>query len=191
MLFDISDLGPQGTWVDERVESSTLERGGAERVEFGPAAVTGSLRPTAEGIEFTGRFETTGHFVCARCLREFDRQVSGRFSLLLVSPPAEDEEAEEEVDSDAAETDEDAEDVFRLDEPGQLDLEQVLREQLDLALELRVLCSEECKGLCAGCGADLNHEQCRCEPQVDERWSALEQLRQQLEGGHSGSTGRS
>lgn len=190
MLFDISDLGPQGDWVDERVEVSSLERGG-ERVTFDTATVTGALRPTSEGVEFSGRFETTGHFVCSRCLVEFDRRVSGRFSLLLVSPPdEEDEDAEEETVS-AAEKDEDAEDVFRLEEPGKVDLEQVLAEQLDLALELRVLCDEECRGLCAGCGADLNHETCRCEPQADDRWAALEELKRQLEGGPSGSTGRS
>jgi uncharacterized protein len=193
MLFDISDLGPQGTWVEERVTISGLSRGPGEKIDFDPVAVTGSVRPVADGVEFTGRFETVGHFVCARCLVQFDRSVSGRFSLLLVAPVVgeEDEEAPEEAPAGSDDRDEDAEEVFRLDERGAVDLEQVLREQLDLALPLRALCSEECRGLCAGCGADLNHETCRCEPEVDERWAALEQLKRQLEGGSSGSTGRS
>jgi uncharacterized protein len=191
MLFDISDLSPQGIWVDERVTISDLPRGEDEKVRFDPVSITGSLRPVAEGVEFTGRFETVGHFVCARCLEPVDRKVSGRFSLLLVAPPADEEQEEEEASAERADMDEDAEDVYRLDERGAVDMEQVLREQLDLALPLRALCSEDCRGLCAGCGADLNRETCRCEPEVDERWAGLEELKRQLEGGSSGSTGRS
>jgi uncharacterized protein len=191
MLFDISDLSPQGIWVDERVTISDLPRGEDEKVGFEPISITGSLRPVAEGVEFTGRFETVGHFVCARCLEPFDREVSGRFSLLLVAPPAGEEEEEDGASAEQADMDEDAEDVYRLDERGAVDMEQVLREQLDLALPLRALCSEDCRGLCAGCGADLNREACRCEPEVDERWADLEELKRQLEGGSSGSTGRS
>lgn len=185
MLFDISDLGPQGVWLNERVEVSALEGGPAEGAHFEPARVTGTLRPTAEGVEFSGRFETEAHLVCSRCVKGFTRELSGTFSLLLVAPEA----AHEDVDHDAGgapvevEMDEDAEDVYRLDEPGVVDLEAVVREQLDLALPLRAVCSEECKGLCPGCGADLNHEACRCQREIDDRWSALRELKERLDHG--------
>ncbi len=43
-----------------------------------------------------------------------------------------------------------------------LDLGEAVREALLLAVPLRPLCRDDCRGLCAGCGADLNHESCRC-----------------------------
>jgi uncharacterized protein len=44
-----------------------------------------------------------------------------------------------------------------------IDLEKYLREQILLMVPLKPLCAETCKGLCPRCGADLNHEPCRCE----------------------------
>jgi uncharacterized protein len=42
---------------------------------------------------------------------------------------------------------------------------------------LRLLCSEDCKGLCQKCGADLNHGKCNCpEHEPDPRWAALKKL---------------
>jgi uncharacterized protein len=63
-----------------------------------------------------------------------------------------------------------------------LELEDVLREQILLALPLKTICSENCKGLCAHCGTNLNLEQCSCaEPVEDPRWSVLKDIRNKLE----------
>ena len=61
-------------------------------------------------------------------------------------------------------------------------LEDVLREQVLLALPLKVTCREECKGLCPHCGKNLNQEQCSCEvPIEDPRWAALKEVRARLD----------
>ena len=61
-------------------------------------------------------------------------------------------------------------------------LEDVLREQVLLALPLRAVCREDCKGLCPHCGKNLNLEQCNCaEPLEDPRWSVLKDLKEQLQ----------
>ena len=58
-----------------------------------------------------------------------------------------------------------------------LDLDHWAQDALLLAMPLRVLCKEDCAGLCAICGADLNSETCGCVVEtVDERWSALRDL---------------
>jgi len=58
-----------------------------------------------------------------------------------------------------------------------VDLDELVREQILLALPSRRLCREECKGLCPTCGADLNAGRCACEQrEVDPRWSALADL---------------
>jgi uncharacterized protein len=61
-------------------------------------------------------------------------------------------------------------------------LEDVLREQVLLALPLKAICREDCKGFCPHCGRNLNQEQCNCtEPLDDLRWSALKDIREKLE----------
>jgi len=61
-------------------------------------------------------------------------------------------------------------------------LEDVLREQVLLAVPLKATCRQDCKGLCPQCGANLNLTQCSCaEPAEDPRWSGLRDLRSKLE----------
>jgi uncharacterized protein len=61
-------------------------------------------------------------------------------------------------------------------------LEDVLHEQLLLALPLKVTCREDCKGLCVHCGKNLNEEQCGCTTVIeDPRWTALREIRSKLE----------
>ena len=61
-------------------------------------------------------------------------------------------------------------------------LEDVLREQVLLALPLKVTCRDDCKGLCVHCGKNLNEEQCSCTTAIeDPRWTALREIRSKLE----------
>jgi uncharacterized protein len=61
-------------------------------------------------------------------------------------------------------------------------LEDVLREQVLLALPLKVTCREDCRGLCVHCGKNLNEEQCSCTTTIeDPRWTALREIRSKLE----------
>lgn len=52
--------------------------------------------------------------------------------------------------------------------------------ELVLALPLRFICDEECKGLCPGCGVNLNREECRCETPVDPRMKKLAELKDKI-----------
>ncbi|MFH1733516.1 MAG: DUF177 domain-containing protein [bacterium] len=60
----------------------------------------------------------------------------------------------------------------------EIDLAQDIRDLLILELPTKVLCDEECKGLCLNCGANLNREACSCQDKPsDPRWDALKKLR--------------
>jgi uncharacterized protein len=64
----------------------------------------------------------------------------------------------------------------------EIDLEPMLRDALVLALPLNPLCSQDCKGYCAGCGQNLNEGECTCtSDDVDPRWAGLEALRTKLD----------
>ena len=72
----------------------------------------------------------------------------------------------------------DVEEVFPLDDHHQLDLTEAVRQNVLTALPMVTICQEDCQGLCAQCGKDLNLGPCTCEPEVDHRLSILEQLLQ-------------
>ncbi|MCM1114764.1 MAG: DUF177 domain-containing protein [Clostridium sp.] len=57
-----------------------------------------------------------------------------------------------------------------------LDVDALVNEEISLNLPSKILCSEDCKGLCSKCGTNLNVNKCNCKPDVDPRMSALLQL---------------
>ena len=60
---------------------------------------------------------------------------------------------------------------------GVLDISELLREQFQLVLPMKPLCSDACRGLCALCGTNLNRSECDCKPEwEDPRLAALKSL---------------
>ena len=55
-------------------------------------------------------------------------------------------------------------------------VDELMQEVFLLEMDMKNLCSEDCKGLCSGCGADLNREPCRCKKEIDPRLAKLAQL---------------
>ena len=104
---------------------------------------------------------------CARCLAP----VSDSFSLSLEKTVA-----TKEV---LADVDEDRLDDYAIIENGFLDMDEQLMEQLEMEFPVRILCSEDCRGLCQRCGKNLNEGECECDgKEIDPR---LEPLRKILE----------
>ena len=60
-----------------------------------------------------------------------------------------------------------------------IDVDEIVKEQILLAVPARTLCREDCQGMCPECGVDLNTGQCNCAvDEVDPRWAALKDLKQ-------------
>jgi len=115
------------------------------------------LKRSGQEVRVSGRVQGRLDLSCDRCLSRFSFQVKTPFFYLL-KPPGDfysDLEADHEVSTDEIE-------VYWY-EDGVIRAEELFREQIMLQLPMRHLCSEECRGLCPGCGADLNREQCRCD----------------------------
>jgi uncharacterized protein len=108
--------------------------------------------------------------LCSRCCEPATVDVGGEFHAdFLVE---QDDPAESERELTAVELD------SSLLAGDELELEDVVREQVLLALPPKPLCNEGCAGLCQGCGVDLNREPCSCgAPPVDPRFAALAELR--------------
>ena len=125
----------------------------------GPVQVSGTVRNQADALVLEGTAETTLELVCDRCLKPFCRDMRVPVDSLLAET-LEDEENDE---------------IILLD-GWELDLDQVVTETFVLAMDTKNLCSDDCKGLCPKCGADLNQGPCQCRPETDPRWAALSQL---------------
>jgi uncharacterized protein len=125
-------------------------------------------------IRLRGRLSTSLELPCARCIEPVDQDVNREFELLY-RPQGSDAGRDE-----LSVTDAEAE-IGYYQGDGIL-LEDVLREQVLLALPLKVTCRPDCKGLCPQCGKNLNQEQCSCANEVeDPRWAALKEVRDRLE----------
>lgn len=124
-------------------------------------------------IRLNGSVATSIELACARCLEAVVQDVDRTFDLLY--RPLGSDAGKEEMSVTAV----DAEIGYY--QGDGLELEDALREQVILALPLRALCREDCRGLCPLCGTNLNSEQCSCaEPVQDPRWDALKELRDKL-----------
>jgi uncharacterized protein len=126
-----------------------------------------------QDIRVKGKLETSLEVPCARCLEPVIHEVERSFDLLY--RPLGIDSGHEELSVTDAEAE-----IGYYEGEGLL-LEDTLREQVLLALPLKTLCREDCKGLCPHCGKNLNEVQCACEDVVeDPRWSALKEIRDKL-----------
>ncbi|MGA7686252.1 MAG: DUF177 domain-containing protein [Terriglobales bacterium] len=126
-----------------------------------------------QDIRLKGKLETELEVACARCLEPVDLPVQRSFDLLY--RPLGTDAGRKELSV----TDAEAEIGYYTGE-GLL-LEDALREQVLLAVPLKSLCRENCKGLCPHCGKNLNEDACSCADDLeDPRWGALKEIRTKL-----------
>lgn len=127
----------------------------------GPVAIHVRVFQVHEMVEVEGQATARAVFTCGLCLKDFESPVSTSFALTYCRALP---EVEVEDDEEGAELS--AEDMgLILFEGQEIDLTEAIQEQLVMALPLRPVCDEACKGLCPQCGADLNTAPCDCRPQ--------------------------
>ncbi|MBF0188858.1 MAG: DUF177 domain-containing protein [Magnetococcales bacterium] len=147
--------------LSEGVESEDL------RVKS-PAHLDLTLRRDGGRFLAHGTVEATIHQPCSRCLAEFDTRLMMRFErFYMIGSDPDDVPGEHQME----------EDLVYLEE-GELSLKRLVAEEVILSVPMVPLCSEACAGLCAGCGADLNREQCGCaDPEPTGPFAALANLK--------------
>ncbi|HUS69359.1 MAG TPA: DUF177 domain-containing protein [Anaerolineae bacterium] len=171
LRINVAQLLQSSTGAARRLELSDDIAGiDAELSVQSPLTGTVSLIRTADGILVTASLATTVQLECCRCLEPFSIPI--RLEI--------EEEFHPTVDIQTgavlpvSDTEEDA---TTIDEHHVLDLTEVVRQALFLAMPMNPLCKGDCAGLCPLCGNDLNQEQCRCVPDaVDPRLEVLRQL---------------
>ena len=126
-----------------------------------PVQAEGMVRNTAGVLVMTGNITTCIHGTCDRCASAFDREIQLPIDVVLVTEMANEENEDEWV--------------FPL-EGDSADLDDIVRTVFVLNLDSKLLCKEDCKGICHRCGKNLNDGPCNCQKELDPRFAALKQL---------------
>lgn len=131
-----------------------------------PVAVEADLEKSNRQMFLQAESRTSGQFVCDRCLDQFSMDVASRHAILYIqgSPSPGDRIGTEEVQ------------YLPLD-ANMIDLGEDVRQFLILSLPLKMLCREDCAGLCPVCGANRNKVTCSCSTDdPDPRWVDLKRF---------------
>lgn len=122
-----------------------------------PVDVVGTVCNRAGALVLEAELTARLYLTCDRCTRAFERDKCVKYKTLL---------------ADRLE-DEDSEEIVLLDGDARLNLDELMTDVFILSLDTKNLCKEDCRGLCPGCGADLNVEPCRCKKETDPRLAGL------------------
>ncbi|HZI48791.1 MAG TPA: DUF177 domain-containing protein [Pyrinomonadaceae bacterium] len=153
-VYNPEDLNP----VDERIKLG------------GPARVNGKIRLAGNEVFVNGHVDTQAQVECDRCLKPVEIPVSADFELEYIT-------GSEYESSGVAELTE-AEMSVSVFDGEAVDVDEIVKEQILLAVPTRMLCREDCKGICPQCGTDRNTGECNCvTEEIDPRWAALKNLK--------------
>lgn len=122
------------------------------------ASVRGKIKNRAGVVHYNCNVRFTLETFCDRCLTEVRKSVENDFSHILT--------LEENPETD---------DLITVCEKS-FDLSALVREDIIISLSSKILCKDNCKGLCQICGKNLNEGPCDCERPKDLRWSALDNI---------------
>jgi len=109
------------------------------------------------------------NFICDRCGKDFVSDVHSQYKMVYILRDV-DSKTEEEIDI-----------TYLAHDADKIDISKDIRDYLILAVPMKRLCKEDCKGLCFKCGKDLNEGKCDCNDEViDDRWKPLLELKNKI-----------
>lgn len=135
----------------------TLEAGFDTYTFAAPLSWSVDVTNTGDSLLVMGRVEGEASTACARCLDEFPLHLEGEIAGCFLLDPA--TSAPEGYDED---------EFSVLDADKVIRLEPLITAALLLEVPLVPLCSDDCAGLCASCGANLNEGPCACEAPAED-----------------------
>jgi uncharacterized protein len=180
LYLDVRNIGAEGLAVERTLRLGPLEEVGGETVEVEPVEIVGDIHRLQLGFEFRGRLRTAAMLVCSRCAESFRQELELPFELIYREEPVPDNRLATRFVGPAAEMEDPA--ISSLEE-GRIHLERLAEEQVQLALPLKPLCREDCRGLCPQCGSRRGERECGCRPPLDPRLEALRDLKRRMEEG--------
>jgi uncharacterized protein len=169
MKLDLAKIRQPETRFDRTFQPSEVQMADDAYRIVSPVELGLDIHKDRERFRLVGTARTELELPCSRCLEPFRLPVNAAFDQRHLP--------QTEAPGDEAEiAEEDLETSFYRDE--QIDLNELLREQFYLALPMKPLCRDDCKGLCPQCGTNLNTGTCECAiGWEDPRLAPLKQLK--------------
>ncbi|MCF8260292.1 MAG: DUF177 domain-containing protein [Melioribacteraceae bacterium] len=147
---------------DFKVPVGTL---GLGKPFFGNLNLHCKMDKSSSQIVLDSFFDIGAILVCDRCLAEFEKIFSGSFELVYLFTKKEDLGEDDNV-------------YYLSPEESKINVKPDLLEFVNLSLPMKILCKEDCKGLCSKCGADLNLVDCNCnKEEINLIWAPLLKLK--------------
>ncbi|MBV4414904.1 YceD family protein [Clostridium tyrobutyricum] len=163
MKLDISDLLNKEIFtkkLDIILKDDSFYDGKEHIGILSPIRLLANLEKTDHMITLKGKVSGVLELTCSRCLKKFAHAINININERFTDKKI--------VDCD--------EDIFFIND-GYIDITQIIENNIILALPIKRLCKENCKGLCPECGTNLNDSICNCkENNIDPRWEKLKDM---------------
>jgi uncharacterized protein len=171
MFLDVNELAVRKARISKTYPVGTVDFHSGEFKQLEPLEVRATAELVDDQIRVCGHLHTRIELVCSRCLEALVEDVNRDFDLFY--RPVKTIAKEEEVHLKQDDTE------IGFFEGEGLFLADVLAEQVNLSIPMKVICRGDCRGLCPHCGANLNSEECRCEiHSTDPRLAPLARFKQ-------------
>lgn len=176
LTVDLSELGSERLTLGGSLQPGDIDFSRDDVRQIAVLDWSGWIERRGSEVRFAGEFETEIEMLCVRCLSSVKQSIERRFDLFFETRGDFDYEENSEIELKESET----QTAFLLG--TELPLAEVIREQILLALPMKPLCGDDCRGLCAMCGQDLNAGSCSCSaPSFHPAFEVLEGLRERLD----------
>jgi uncharacterized protein len=171
MFLNIKELEVREVRFDETFEPGQIdfsETGLRQESGIRAEGVARVLANSDGEIRIQGRYSGSMETECDRCLARATYPLDKSFDLFYRPPP--------DLEVDELKIDEGEAEIGFYEGLG-LELVDVIKEQILLAMPMQRICREDCKGICPVCGANRNEAACDCHVKPgDDRWTALKDL---------------
>jgi uncharacterized protein len=179
MLIRVRDLELRSAPFDVEIPAGDIDYSGgiSQAAPLRAKGVADLLSAALGEVRIHGKLAVTVEAPCDRCLERAAVAVENNFDLVYVPADNSGTGKEEEVDESATE-------VGYYEGEG-IELNDVLREVVLLALPMQVVCVEDCRGICPVCGQNRNQNGCNCvQAPPDDRWSKLKAFKAEVTPGN-------
>jgi uncharacterized protein len=169
MRIELEKLGKAGGSFSREYRVEQLDFDEPDLSLLAPISVEGRIRRREREVEVRGKLDTKVAVSCGRCLKSIELPIHIEFAERFTPAVSWKDEEQHELQQEDL-------DLAVFDGEG-IELDDLVREEILLAIPGHVLCREECQGLCPTCGIDLNVRTCNCiTAGTDSRWDKLKDL---------------
>jgi uncharacterized protein len=175
LVIPVREIPPEGKPIAVSLDPGAVHLEGEDEFTLEKGRLEGRVeKGEDQAVHFRGRLEARLRLHCGRCLESFVHALDEDLDLFFMPHTAEADADEQEQDVELSDRDM----VVAYYAEDRIDLGEMVREQMHLAVPLRRLCREDCRGLCPSCGMNRNTGRCDCQPTetVDERLAPLRKL---------------